>query len=415
MRELKYENQGTNTYLVYEVTDQDIVDSISLGMLTNNKILGLAQTIFIQSDNRKFVKFNVSAKVSVSQFFSGAVNKKRLLAVFRGIVNAMLSAEDYMLDLSSIILDLDYIFTDVSTCETVLICIPVSNDKTKMADMKEFFRKIIFNIQFDSEENGDYVTKIINYLNSTAVFSLDTFNSLLGEIQSVAVQPVVAKTRVNSQSVVAPVNQTREQLHTLPVVSQATPEKVAQQTIPSAKFNTKGMTIPPKKDHNTSVEPQEKEISFFYLMQHYNKENAAAYKAQKQAKKQAASEVKEKKSAEKASKKKKGKQSTQAVPDLGFAVPGQPPQAKMPPPETQPPPAGSTASRVAPGAILNGAAILSRSHDAARAAGPCIPVSLSDAPVSLSGRAATLSGGADELRRDHGSRRGRDRRDHSTQ
>ena len=337
MRELKYENQGTNTYLVYEVTDQDIVDSISLGMLTNNKILGLAQTIFIQSDNRKFVKFNVSAKVSVSQFFSGAVNKKRLLGVFRGIVNAMLSAEDYMLDLSSIILDLDYIFTDVSTCETVLICIPVSNDKTKMADMKEFFRKIIFNIQFDSEENGDYVTKIINYLNSTAVFSLDTFNSLLGEIQSVAVQPVVAKTRVNSQSVVAPVNQTREQLHTLPVVSQATPEKVAQQTIPSAKFNTKGMTIPPKKDHNTSVEPQEKEISFFYLMQHYNKENAAAYKAQKQAKKQAASEVKEKKSAEKASKKKKGKQSTQAVPDLGFAVPGQPPQAKMPPPETQPP------------------------------------------------------------------------------
>ena len=141
MRELKYENQGTNTYLVYEVTDQDIVDSISLGMLTNNKILGLAQTIFIQSDNRKFVKFNVSAKVSVSQFFSGAVNKKRLLGVFRGIVNAMLSAEDYMLDLSSIILDLDYIFTDVSTCETVLICIPVSNDKTKMADMKEFFRQ----------------------------------------------------------------------------------------------------------------------------------------------------------------------------------------------------------------------------------------------------------------------------------
>ena len=281
MRELKYENQGTNTYLVYEVTDQDIVDSISLGMLTNNKILGLAQTIFIQSDNRKFVKFNVSAKVSVSQFFSGAVNKKRLLGVFRGIVNAMLSAEDYMLDLSSIILDLDYIFTDVSTCETVLICIPVSNDKTKMADMKEFFRKIIFNIQFDSEENGDYVTKIINYLNSTAVFSLDTFNSLLGEIQSVAVQPVVAKTRVNSQPVVAPVNQTREQLHTLPVVSQAAPEKVAQQTIPSAKSNTKGMTIPPKKDHNTSVEPQEKEISFFYLMQHYNKENAAAYKAQK--------------------------------------------------------------------------------------------------------------------------------------
>ena len=103
-----YENQGTNTYLVYTISDEDVVDTMSLGMLTNNKIPGLATTLFTQMDAMKYIKYNVSAKVSVRQFFSGAVNKKRLLGVFKGIANALLSAEDYMIDGNTILLDLDY-------------------------------------------------------------------------------------------------------------------------------------------------------------------------------------------------------------------------------------------------------------------------------------------------------------------
>ena len=92
MVEFTFENQGTNTYLVYAVSTTDVVDSMSLGMLTNNKILGLAATQFTQIDDRKYIKYNVSAKVSAKQFFTGAVNKKRLLGVFKGIVNALLAA-----------------------------------------------------------------------------------------------------------------------------------------------------------------------------------------------------------------------------------------------------------------------------------------------------------------------------------
>ena len=61
MKELYYENQGTNTYLVYDIGENDAVDTMSLGMLTNNKIAGLAQTVFMQMDAQKYIKFNVSA------------------------------------------------------------------------------------------------------------------------------------------------------------------------------------------------------------------------------------------------------------------------------------------------------------------------------------------------------------------
>ena len=34
--DFSYENQGANTYLVYEIKEGDSIDTLSLGMLTNN-------------------------------------------------------------------------------------------------------------------------------------------------------------------------------------------------------------------------------------------------------------------------------------------------------------------------------------------------------------------------------------------
>lgn len=181
-----FESQGTNTYLVYAVNPEDIIDTISLGMLTNNKIPGLVPTQFSQMNATKYIKYNVSSRVSVRQFFSGVVNKKRLLGVFCGIINAMLAAEEYMIDSSSIILNLDYIFTDVSTCETILICLPIAQ-MGQNVDLGEFFKNIVFATKFDQTENCDYVAQIINYLNSTPIFSLTDFKAVLDNIDNLGV------------------------------------------------------------------------------------------------------------------------------------------------------------------------------------------------------------------------------------
>ena len=127
MNKFTYENNGINTYLVYEISKDENVDSMGLGMITNNKIPGLAQTIFTQKDTDKFIKYNVSSRIDLQSFFSGPVNKKRMIGVFKGIVNAFLSAEEYMLDNSSIVLDVEYIFVDVSTCEVSMISLPIIN------------------------------------------------------------------------------------------------------------------------------------------------------------------------------------------------------------------------------------------------------------------------------------------------
>lgn len=296
-----FENQGTNTYLVYTVSSEDVVDTMSLGMLTNNKIDGLATTIFMQLDMTKYIKYNVSAKVSAKQLFTGPVNKKRLLGVFSGIVNAMISAEDYMIDTNSILLDLDYIFADVSTCETVLICLPITNQVTENRDLGTFFKNIVFSTQFDQTENCDYVAKIINYLNSTPVFSLVEFDKLLKEISqnSVAVQHVPTQKAV-VQPQAQPTTPTKQETPKQPVQNVQPVQQVQPvQKVVSPQGNVVNNQVrqePINKPVQQPVKPpvnvaqpvqktDEKPMSMFYLLQHYNKENAATYKAQKEAKK----------------------------------------------------------------------------------------------------------------------------------
>ncbi len=357
-----YENQGTNTYLVYKVTPDDMVDTMSLGMITNNRIDGLAPAVFTQMDATRYIKYNVSSKISVSQFFSGHVNKKRLLGVFSGIVDALLSAEDYMIDENSILLDLNYIFADVSSCETVLICLPVMDLSVRSVDLGIFFKNIIFSTQFDPTENCDHVAKIINYLNSSPVFSLHEFKSLLEQIkggtspvQNKSEQPKVPQQQIGNQpqNMVHPQStisqQSGFQNHTmnqqqntfggssnmvsgnntsLPDTSSLGSVKPFNSSSNTTNSAGKSFDIPgglniPKKEpqkepQKEAVTSNEKPMSMFYLLQHYNKENAALYKAQKEAKKNAKVEEKPK------DKKKDKKQGKKTVSNPGFTVPGAP-------------------------------------------------------------------------------------------
>lgn len=184
---LFYENQGNSTYLVYRIQPGDELDTMGVGMITNNRIPGFAAAVFTQMDADKFIKYNVSAKVPVSQLFSGPVSKKRLVGVFRSIVDAMLSAEDYMISTQSILLNAEYIFSDVSSCAAEIICLPIMNLCEEHVSLEQFFKNILFTTQFDQTENCDHVAQLINYLNGNPSLSLEDFKKLLQELSETSV------------------------------------------------------------------------------------------------------------------------------------------------------------------------------------------------------------------------------------
>lgn len=394
MREFSYETQGTSTWLIYDLSAEKI-DTMSLGMITNNKITGIIPTLYTQQDSRKYLKYNISARISLKQFFMGTVSKKRLLGVFTSIVSALMAAEEYMIDVGSILLDAEYIYVDVSSGKVELICMPVLSPEQPVRDMGAFFKNIMFCTQFDSGEDCDYVARIINYLNSAPVLSLSAFGSLLQELENMTMiltdrNPVQAASTFGQPPVgpgapelsaqaappsgnISPAMPLRQQaqpevmqrqpetqpgiLQTQPEVSRIQPEIPGLSAPPS-------MAIPPSVTSPPAQQPVpaaqgEKEISLFYLLQHYNKENAAAYKAQKdlkkESKKQKAGKASKQPKAGKASKA-QGASPPMQIPSQGtVSMHGTPPAPSQgaASPQMQPAQGGAAGAAAAPGQAQN--------------------------------------------------------------
>lgn len=324
MYNFNFENQGSNTNLVYEIKRDDNLDTTSLGMLTNNKIPGLAQTTFTQMDETKYIKYNVTARVTVKDFFGSSVNRKQLLGVFSGIVDGILSVEDYMIDINTILFDLAYVYTDVSSYETVLICLPITREAKERVDLAKFFKNIMFNIQY--EETGDYVTQILNYLNSTPVFSLYDFKLIIDKFKGKAsniksseptfkTKPInqVAATQSQASGYVQGQINYGTNAHNPQLNSNLQNPKLVKPQASNSKGTNQKQTVKENK--------REKDMSLFYLLSNYNKENSKIYKTQKAERK--ANKAKQKNTVKKGQNVNKQNVNSQG---LSFTVPGAPAQ-----------------------------------------------------------------------------------------
>lgn len=351
-----YENQGNNTYLVYKIGASDNVDTMSLGMITNNKIDGIVPTLFTQSDTDRFIKYNISAKVSAKEFLSGVVNKKRLLGVFISVLKAIKSTEEYMIDARSLLIDLEHIYVDVSKCDAMLVCLPLVR-QNESVNIPMFFKQIMFSTQFDQNENCDYVAQIINYLNSTPVFSVDAFEKLLMDIDADNLNIAASKAVVGQQKPVQPQSQSQSQ--------QPKPMQPAMNQLKNAQVQTNMQSQRETQSANNVVQPNqvnfavpnmnpqnqnrinnnvqmgtnisgtyvettsEKQMSMFGLLTHYSKENKQIYERQK-------AQRKAQKEAEKNGAAMPG-QNVKAS-NASFAIPGQPPQQRPQSAQAQPQP-----------------------------------------------------------------------------
>lgn len=172
----EYETQGTARFLVYRKQNEEVIDSISMGMISNNKIEGIIPFAYVQMDDVVCFKYNVSAYNTLQQYFSGVVGKKQFLTVLNSIMKVFVQSEDYMLEASSFILDVSYIFVNPVSSETKLIVLPVVREES--ISVEKFVRNLVFGTQFDQTEDCSYIAAIISFLNANKFFSARDFSNL---------------------------------------------------------------------------------------------------------------------------------------------------------------------------------------------------------------------------------------------
>lgn len=355
-----YENQGSKSYLVYHFEKQEDIDSVGLGMITNNRINGLAQSVFMRLDDECQVKYDITSKVSAKQVFTGVVDKKIVLGVLNGIADAFLAGDDYMIDTSNILFNMDYIYVNVSTGETYLIYLPVNNGGGEN-NPEKIIKAILFSSQFNQNENCDYVAKIINYVNSSQMLNLKEFKELLRFVENSqskpqqTIKPVQSNQQIQNiqpqhKAVAAPI-QNRQHVPSQPQMQQLRMQTVVEipksRPVQTSQAQQSGQPVLPPKPNNGGSLSGEENISWINLMSHYSKENKELYDYQKAVKK---AQKKAKKQGEIAATIQTSALASQqnpvnvnfAVPgqqkldNVDFAIPGQPPQQRPQPAQAQP-------------------------------------------------------------------------------
>ena len=191
------ETKGLDTFRVCEISIETQLDTAGLGMLLNNKIVGLCPVSSIQIDNKRFIRYNISSQIPLQQFFRDKVDKRRFLTVLHNILAAMENIEDYMLEPGMLLLEKEEIYVNVGTLQTDLIYYPVIEER-KEFDIYSFVRNLIMSTEFDTGEQDNYVTLLISYLNHTEQISISELKKYISTLmQETAVQ----------EQIVAPVRQ----------------------------------------------------------------------------------------------------------------------------------------------------------------------------------------------------------------
>ena len=176
MTAFTYEEQGDRRYLVYEKKPEDTLDTLTLEMISNNQIEGLAPANHIQMDDHFYMKYDITGCKSLREYMQGTINRQQLLHIMESIVDTAMEAEDYMLRFSSFVLDTDYMYMDGAGRKVFCIVLPVVREE---APLELFLKELLMGVQYNQAEDCSYVAALINFFSSPGSFSV---HGLKGQI-----------------------------------------------------------------------------------------------------------------------------------------------------------------------------------------------------------------------------------------
>lgn len=164
-----HEEQGDRKYLVYEKRAEDSMDTLTLEMISNNRIQGIAPLIHIQKDDSIYIKYDITGLKSFREYIQGCVRRQKLLRIMESIADAAIEAEDYMLKFSSYILNVDYIYLDSADLKVFMIVLPIVREEIPLED---FLKKLLMEVRYDQTEDCSYVAALLNFFSSSEAFSV---------------------------------------------------------------------------------------------------------------------------------------------------------------------------------------------------------------------------------------------------
>lgn len=175
-----YEEQGDRRYLVYEKRIEDSIDTLTLEMMSNNRIEGVVPSNPIRIDDRLYMKYDITGMQNLREYLKGIVDRQKILGVLESIADVIMTADDYMLSLSSYILDVDYMYIDSAAGSVSMIVLPIVRDE---GAIEAFLKELLVDIQYDQTEDCSYVVTLIGMTGNPGTFSMSAFKEQIEQLK----------------------------------------------------------------------------------------------------------------------------------------------------------------------------------------------------------------------------------------
>ena len=167
-------------FLTYNIDNDASLDEEVLDFLEEEEPKGLVPIIFEEDEEFDTFSYNVTDKIRLCELSNQEINAEMVLKVMRGLVLSLVDMGEYRVPLSYLVLHRNYIYIN-SDYEVEFICVPLE-DMQDEVDVNAFLRSFVASLRFDSSENGDYVARMLSYINNTAIFNLRNMVSLVEDL-----------------------------------------------------------------------------------------------------------------------------------------------------------------------------------------------------------------------------------------
>ena len=174
-------NFDKEQFLTFDIDDEAELDEELLDFLEEEEPRGIVPVIFEDGgEEQDTFSYNITDRIHICELSNQEINAEMVLKVMWGLVQAFIDMAEYRVPLSYLVLHRNYIYID-SDYRVEFICIPLS-DMQEQADVNSFLRNLIASLRFDPSENGDYVAKLLSYVNNRELFNLHNMLALVEEL-----------------------------------------------------------------------------------------------------------------------------------------------------------------------------------------------------------------------------------------
>ena len=174
----RFEDNGGKLNLAYVLADGEQLDRYTYGMLNNNKIDRIAPVAYVQLNDQRELRYDVTGYEMITSFLRGApIHNVTLLTIFSGVLEAIGSLESFGIAASSVLISADTVFVKSGGSEQRLICLPMQ-EVAETPDFGAFFKQVLSDASFAPGESTNCRMTLLNYLNRPEPFVLAEFRKL---------------------------------------------------------------------------------------------------------------------------------------------------------------------------------------------------------------------------------------------